>query len=109
MNPIPLTPEEAIKVARKKARHAKVPIDPEWYFVSEFGSYYGWGGAMAIINNEIDIETANLMLIGARKVRYQHLVEEAMATQIAIASANSKKPKEVFKKGMQKFMDEAKL
>lgn len=109
MQPINLTPEEERKVAAKKARHQKVSVDPEWYFIAEMGDHYGWGAVMSILNNEIDIEAANMLLLSARKVRYQRLIEQAMATQVAVASANSKKPKDTFKKGMQKFMDEAKI
>lgn len=110
MKQLKLTPEQAEKVAAKKARHRKATIDPEWYFVAEFGSYFGWQGVMAILKDEIDIDAANLLLLGARKVRYNHLIDDALSTQVAVSSANSGKgATKVFNKGMASFMKEAKI
>lgn len=104
-----LTPEQAQKIARAKLRRVKTILDPEWFFVAEFGHYFGWDGVQSILDDEIDLETANLLLTGARKVRYQHLVDDAVATQVAIASANSKKPKQTFNKGMSEFVKAGKI
>jgi hypothetical protein len=97
-----LTPQQAAKVAAKKKRHESIKLDSEWFFVSEFG-------VMAILNNEIDLETANLLLLGARKVRYKNLVDTTVSMQVGVASAMSKKPKEVFKKGTASFVKEAQV
>lgn len=104
-----LTPQQAAKVAAKKKRHENIKIDSEWFFIAEFGYYYGWEGIAAILNNEIELDTANLLLLGARKVRYKNLVDTTVSMQVGVASAMSKKPKEVFKKGTASFVKGAQL
>jgi hypothetical protein len=104
-----LTPEEAAKVQRARSKAEATSIDEEWLFISEFGYYYGWEGVKTILNNEIDLNTAATLLIGAKKVWYSKLVDSAVATYTANAAAQSKKPKQVMANGLKGFMKEAKL
>ena len=105
-----LTPEQAKIVAAKKARHEnKLKVDPEWFFIAEFGSFYGWEGVKTILNNEVDIDTANMLLLGARKVRAQHIIEDAVASQVAFSSAQSRTPKKTFSTGIKEFQKEARI
>lgn len=81
---------EQVKAFRAKVEGEKPkPVDPVWQFVAEFGYYYGWGGAWAILNNEIDLDTANAMMDGARTVWSEKVIDHALASRAGFASANT--------------------
>ena len=98
-----LTPEELEKVSKAKARHKGAEVDSNWLFVAEFGYYYGWQGVQAILNNEITMDQANVLMQGAIKVWYGKLVQQAETTHIAMVASRSKKGKEILKKGLENF------
>lgn len=93
-----LTPEDLKKVQVSKRRRdsAAVEVDQEWYFVAAFGKHFGWGGVQAIMNNEIDLETANVLMAGAIKVDHKRMYDSARASFMAFGAANSKKPSATF-------------
>lgn len=101
-----LTPEELERVNKARKNHDKKKVNPEWQFLAEFGYYYGWEGIKAIMDNEMTIDQATQLLLGSRKVWYSKVIDNAIATQTAVASANSKKPGSVMKKGLSNFMKE---
>jgi hypothetical protein len=99
------TPEELKKLQRQKQRNS---LDPEWVYIASFGMYYGFTGVEAILSNKITIEQANNLLRAAKKLEASKTIDNAVATQAAVASANSKKPKQVFERAMKKFIKQAK-
>ena len=104
-----LKPDELKKVQAVRLRHEQTnpKVDQEWYFIAAFGKHFGWGGVQAILNNEIDLGTANMLMAGARKVDYAHMFEDAQTAFIALGSSNSKKPSNTFEsltKGIRKGM-----
>lgn len=93
-----------IKRAREKAEGKRsVEVDPESYFIAEFGYYFGFEGIKAILNNEIDLETASTLLAGARKVWYANLSEVGHVHFIAAQAAGSTKPAQNFRQAMKVF------
>jgi hypothetical protein len=102
-----LSPEDLKKItkAREKAEGTRnaIDVDPETYFIAEFGFYFGFEGMMAIINNEIDLELASALLAGAHKVWYANLSDLGYVQFMAAHSAASTKPSENFKKAMKVF------
>lgn len=105
--PLELTPQELAKVQRTRARSEVSKLEPEWEIVAEFGYYYGWEAIAAILNNEISFEIVERLLRGARRVRYGKVIDYAVATEVAVASAHSKKPRVNMKKGLNHFMKAA--
>lgn len=104
---IQLTPDELEKVNRLRRQQESEKVDPEWYFIAEFGDFYGWGGVQAILHNEIDIYTAEALLKASRSVEAKKRYQRAEDTFIATASAKAKKPSQVFKQmtnGLKKLM-----
>ena len=103
---IPAEDLERVRRARERAEGAK--IDDEWRIVSEFGYYYGYAGIRAILDDEIDIDTVNYLLIGARKTWYSQVIDNGVANHVAVASVKQKNPASAMRKGMANFMKEAK-
>lgn len=101
-----LSDEEMARIKQAKAKHEKTKVTPEWQFIAEFGYFFGWEGVAAIMANQIDFDQAQQLIQGARKVWYTKVIDQAVATQAAVASAQSKKPAQVMKKGLKPFMDE---
>jgi hypothetical protein len=93
-----LSEEDLAKVSKRRQETESVAIDSEQLFVAEFGKHYGWAGVMAILNNEIDPQTAVWLLQAARKVDARYMYESAQATFIGAGAAQSKKPSQTFKK-----------
>lgn len=105
-----LTPEELAKVQRSKQSREPLNIAPEELFVAEFGYYYGWGGVQAILNNEIDMETASGLLRGAQKVWYSKMIDHTNSSYIAtVAGQSGKKGGQVMKKGLGEYIKQAKV
>lgn len=107
-----LSSEDLAKVtkAREKAEGKRdANVDPETYFIAEFGYYFGFEGIKSILNNEIDLETASALLAGARKVWYGQLSELGNVQFIAAQSAASTKPGQNFHKAMKPFHKSAEV
>lgn len=111
MKEIKLPPQLQQKLEQAQKRNEATQIDEEWAFIARFGKHYGWGGVKAILNNEITLETAIVLLEGADKVHASGVIDSAVGTQVATASVNAKKGQAhtVFKKGMRHFIKKAEL
>jgi hypothetical protein len=102
-----ISPEDLAKIQERKANDEKLKVDPEWLALAEFGYYYGWDAIQAVLSNEIDGETLVMLLQGARKLEARRFYDNAKASFIGGASANSKKPSQTFTKavkGIEKSM-----
>ena len=98
-NYLKISPEELSRMERIRDAHEKSnQVDEEWCFVASFGKHFGWGGVQAILNNEIDLETANSLMLGAQKVEYTKMYNLAQANFIGTGSVNSKNPGSTFSK-----------
>ena len=93
-----LSAEDLVKVNQSRAQNDSLKIDSEQLFIAEFGKHYGWGGVNAILNNEIDAQTASWLLIGARKIDSRTFCNDAQVVLIGTGAAKSKRPSQVFKK-----------
>lgn len=102
-----LTQDELNKVAATRAKNESTKVDENWLFIAEFGYYYGWQGVKAILDNEITMDVANILLAGARKVWAGHLYDHASAAFIGSISAQSKKPNQTFAKATKNLIREA--
>lgn len=102
------TPEELAKVARLKGEVEAKYVSPEWRMLAEFGYYYGWEAVMSVMTNEIDIDTFNNLLAGARKVWAGQIVDMGQMTFTAHAAAQSKNPQRVMNDGLKQFYNESK-
>lgn len=102
------TPEELARVEARKKREESETISPEWRLLAEFGHYFGWQAIRDVMNNEIDIQTFNQLLKGARKVWASKMIDQSVVNFTAYAASQSKKPNDVMKKGMKEFYKEAK-
>lgn len=99
---------------RKRVEGGKdgVSVSPEIYLTAEFGYYFGWAGVMAILNNEITLDKAFVLLEGARKVWYNKLIEQASATRTSFNSAmagSKSKSNKAFEEGMRPYKEGAKI
>lgn len=103
-----LTEQQLERIAQRKKRDETSKVTPEWRLVSEFGTYYGWSGVEAVMNNDIDIYTFNDLLTGARKIWAGKLVELSTVIYTSVGATKSKKPKTVLSKGMAEFIKETK-
>lgn len=101
-----IKPEDLEKITRKRSKEEKIRVEPEHLFVAEFGKHYGWGGVNAVLNNEIDGDTASWLLQAARKVDARYSYDNAKSVLIGSASAQSKKPSQTFKKAMSDTVKE---
>ncbi len=93
-----LKPEDLDRITASRSKSDSLKIDDEQLFIAEFGKHYGFGGVQAILNNDIDGETASWLLLAARKVNSRFVYDNARACLIGSASAQAKKPSQVFKK-----------
>lgn len=104
-----ISPDELARIAKRKRQDEKIKVSPEELFIAEFGYYYGWSAMLAIMNNRITMDDANILLTGARKVWNSHMIDMASITYTASAAARSgKKAKQVMSKGLKDFMKQAK-
>lgn len=103
-----LTPEDLEKVNRSRAKRESTQIDEEQLFIAEFGKHFGWGGVAAILNNEIDSQTAVWLTLAARKIDKRGIFNQAQAVFAGVASSKAKKPSAAFKKVAAKILSEAK-
>lgn len=105
-----LTQEEWEKVRQAKAKYeSRHNIDKYWFFIAQFGYYYGWGGVEAILDNKITMEEAQVLLEGANKVWSSHVVNHIQAAQAGNAANKGKKGVKVFKRIMKVFQKEMRL
>ena len=111
-----MTPEDWEKAKERYRQRVQSGLDtrvsPEVYLTAEFGYYFGWDGIKAILNNEISMEVAFVLLEGARKVWYHKLVEQASANRTSINSAMAQskaKSTKAFDDGMRPFTEGAKI
>ena len=91
---------------RVEGREDSVSVSPEIYLTAEFGYYFGWAGVIAILNNEITLDKAFVLLEGARKVWYHKLIEQASANRTSISSAlasSKAKASKAFEDGMRPY------
>jgi hypothetical protein len=102
-----ISPEDLAKVNRNRAKREAIQIDQEQMFIAEFGKHYGFEGVRAILNNEIDADTAAWLLLAARKVDSKTLYQNAQAVFVGTASSKSKKPSQAFKKATDKIIKHA--
>lgn len=104
-----LTPQELERVLRRKRQSEPIKVSPEELMVAEFGYYFGWEAMVAILNNEISLEDAGVLLAGARKVWSAKVVDLASVIYTASAASQSgKKAKSVMNKGLKEFIKQAK-
>lgn len=100
---------DLIKVKRRKAIDAKSKVSQSWLFLAEFGYYFGWEGIQAVRNDkDFTMEEAEMLIRGARKVWSSKVYDYASAAFIGAASANAKKPSQVFKKATSDIIKSAK-
>ena len=106
---LPLQLQQKLEQAQK--RKESTQVDEEWLFIAKFGRHYGYRGIEAILNNEISLETAIVLLEAGEKIHASEVIDHAVATQVANASVNAKKgqAQTVFKKGMRHFIKKAEL
>lgn len=102
-----LSQDELNKVAVARAKNEATKVDENWLFIAEFGFYFGWDGVRAILNNEITMDVANILLTGARKVWSGHLYDHATASFIGSISSQTKKPSQTFKKATRDMLKQA--
>lgn len=96
---IELTQEEWEKVRQAKERSgARKNVDKYWFFIAQFGYYYGWGGIEAILQNKITIDEAQTLLEGANKVWAGQVVNHIQAAQAGNSATKGKKGIKVYKK-----------
>jgi hypothetical protein len=93
-----ITPEDLAKVYRARNRSEKSKVNSSWLLMAEFGYYFGWQGIQSIRNNEITLDEAEMLIIGARKIWRGQVYDHSSAVLIGSSSASSKKPGQTFKK-----------
>lgn len=103
-----LTPEQLEKVALRKAEDEASVVPTEWRLLAEFGMHYGWEAIRDVQNNEIDINTFNYLLAGARKVWAGKMLDLSTVIYTDLVASNSKKPQAAINKGLKEIMKEAK-
>lgn len=104
-----LTEEELNRVLKRKKKDEDSKVPPEELFMAEFGYYYGWGGVTSLINNELSLDDANVLLNGARKVWNAKMVDLAsIIFTAAAASQSGKKAAQVMRTGLKEFVKQAK-
>lgn len=104
-----ISQEDLLKIQRSKSlKEKKAKVNDVWLYIAEFGYYFGWEGVMAIRNNEIPLEEADLLLLGARKVWSGKLYDHMSASFIGTVSANSRKPVKTFKSATREIIKETK-
>lgn len=96
--PLEIKPEDLAKVEKNRRDREAIQIDENQLFIAEFGKHFGWGGVEAILNNEIDMQTAVWLMNGARKVDHRYTLNTAQAVFVGSGSVNSKKPKQAFER-----------
>lgn len=83
---------------RREQAQQEIKVEPEQFFIAKFGKHFGWPGVMAILNNEIDGQTAAYLMAGADKVDLQAQYKQAESMYIGSGSTKSKQPAVTFKK-----------
>lgn len=105
-----LTPEEEEKVRQARERYEnKQNVDRYWYFIAEFGYYYGWGGIDAILANRITLSEAHVLLEGAKKAWSGQIVDHIQANQAGNASTKGKKGIKIYSKILKAFQKRMRL
>lgn len=106
-----LTPQQLAKIAQTKAKRegSNLSIEHEDLFVAEFGYYFGWQGVEAILNNQVSYADARTLIIGARKVWADKVIDSAIFTAIGNAMSRSKDPNATLKKGLKSYYEGIKV
>jgi hypothetical protein len=69
---------------------------------------YGYEGIRAILNNEIDSDTAVWLLLAGRKMESLNQYKRTQAAFIGAAASKAKKPSSAFKKSTDKMLKNSK-
>lgn len=105
-----LTQAEWEKIRQARDKHeSKHNVDKYWFFIAQFGYYYGWGGIDAILTNKITMEEAQVLLEGANKVWASQVVNHIQAAQAGNASTKGKKGAKVFRRIIKVFQKEMRI
>lgn len=102
-----LSAEDLAKIRKRREREDAVKVDDNWMFIGEFGYYYGFEGVRAVINNEIDFDTAQLLLQASRKVWAGKVYDLGRVGFIGSTAANAKKPTDVFNKNTKDLLKDS--
>lgn len=107
----------------------KLTIPPDIFLIAEAGYYFGWGAVEAAKRGYVEgfetitkdgkmiqkrtkiplmMEELNILVEGARKVKYSAVVDAARGTQAGVASSLSKHPDKVFKEAVKPYSEGAK-
>lgn len=80
-----MSPADQAKAKSSATRRQKrsKPLSREWFFLGEFGYYFGFEGVRAVLENYIDTTQAEKLLEGARKVHASHMIDLSYATRVA--------------------------
>lgn len=102
-----LSPEDLEKIRKRREREDAIKVDDNWMFIGEFGYYYGWEGVLAILDNQIDFDTAQLLLQASRKVWAGKVYDMGRANFIGAAAARTKKPVDTFNKNTKDLLKDS--
>lgn len=103
-----LTPEQLEKIAKRKRQDEVAKVTPEWRLLAEFGYYYGWQAVRDVRNNDIDIDSFNNLIAGARKVWAGQLLDLSTMFYTSMGATKSKKPQSFINRGLASFIKEVK-
>lgn len=104
-----LSKEDLEKIERLRKRTTGVEVDEFWYFIGEFGYYYGYDGISAILDNKITLDAARTMLQAAIKVRHGIMVEQTSLLYNALIASNSKRGKSIINSALSPYKSSAKV
>lgn len=100
-----ISPEDLAKIEAHKAdASSRYPVDQEWLILTEFALLFGWQAYLDAKNDATD-ENGNLivntdemmmLLVAARKLKYEQLYDNAQSSFIGAVSARSDKPSNTF-------------
>lgn len=84
-NYLELNAEEMAAVERAKSRAAssRLVIAREHYALAELGYYFGWQAIRDVIDDYITFDDAMLLVVGARELRKDEVIDHAAATLAA--------------------------
>lgn len=109
--PIEISSELKERLERKRRAsdvNIGYEVTEEQVQIAEFGQYYGWGGVMAILNNEIDTSTFQWLLQAARKNKARQLYENMNGTYLATLAVKTDTPEKYFEKFTKQYKDNMK-
>lgn len=109
---------------------SKLTIPPDIFIIAEAGYYFGWGAIEAAKRGYVEgfenvtkngkvvqartkipltMEELNILVEGARKVKYSAVIDAARGVQAGVASSLSKHPDKVFRESLKPYREEVKL